>query len=454
MAPDRKRALAVLAACLAVGASRFLLRARVPDDYDSIGFVRALDQFDLATLQPHPPGYPVFVALAKLIHLLLPALDAACALSSLAAMATAFALYQLSSALFDRRAGAFTLALFAVASMPMLLGGAAWSESTAGAFAAASFALHARRRPAASALAIALMLGVRASWWPLALSWLWLVLRDRAARRRPAVWLALVGGVLIWLVPFALVVGPAKLWTLSRTHVAGHFGEWGGTVVTRPNLLVRAGAFLRDWLYDGLAPVWPLLLAALALIGFAARGRTNGKQLARVGAVVVAPYALWALFAQNVIEQPRHLFPLVLATLVVAGALLSARPLAGVAVSVLLAVASLPLAIERVRVPPAAAQLASYVESHYPPSKVMVFGARSLRFLPPSIPSSPRTWLSEVDVDLERVDVFPEYVLVTSEVEPDRVRARRLHPVATFCRDRRLDRQTPCLTLSRYVLGR
>ena len=40
--------------------------------------------------------------------------------------------------------------------------------------------------------------------------------------------------------------------------------------------------------------------------------------------------------------------------------------------------------------------------------------SRAVRFLPPSIPSIPRTWLSEVDVELERVNILPPDVLVTS----------------------------------------
>src|SRR5438445_29926 len=55
-------------AVLAVIASRWLLRPAWPDDYDAIGFVRAVERFDIASLQPHFPGYPVYVALAKAAH--------------------------------------------------------------------------------------------------------------------------------------------------------------------------------------------------------------------------------------------------------------------------------------------------------------------------------------------------------------------------------------------------
>ena len=62
----RWQATTLALASLAIGVARWLGRARVPDDYDSIGFTRAIERYDLAALRPHFPGYPVYVALAKL----------------------------------------------------------------------------------------------------------------------------------------------------------------------------------------------------------------------------------------------------------------------------------------------------------------------------------------------------------------------------------------------------
>jgi hypothetical protein len=65
----------------------------------------------------------------------------------------------------------------------------------------------------------------------------------------------------------------------------------------------------------------------------------------------------------------------------------------------------------------------------------------------------PRTWLTEVDVELERLDHLPSHVLITSEVDVDAARAARVTAGPTFCRDPRLDRQRPCITLSEYRLS-
>ncbi|MHB8619549.1 MAG: protein O-mannosyl-transferase family, partial [Chloroflexota bacterium] len=54
------------AACLAVyGATRSISL----DDFDSFNFARAIDHFDVRRNQPHPPGYPLYVFLARLVNL-------------------------------------------------------------------------------------------------------------------------------------------------------------------------------------------------------------------------------------------------------------------------------------------------------------------------------------------------------------------------------------------------
>ena len=45
-----------------------LTRSHWLDDWDSVNFAFALDDFDVVHHQPHPPGYPLYVAAGKLIH--------------------------------------------------------------------------------------------------------------------------------------------------------------------------------------------------------------------------------------------------------------------------------------------------------------------------------------------------------------------------------------------------
>jgi hypothetical protein len=433
----------------AVAASRILGASRVPDDYDSIGFVLALDQFDVARLQPHFPGYPVYVALGKLAHLAIAsALLAAQVISALASGATAVGVWKLTRKLAGERAALCALGLYAAAWLPWLHGGSALGDATATAFCLWAFLTLVDERPLASGILMALMLGARASYWPLALSWLVLACSRRA-------WRALAGGaagLVGWLLAFALQVGPRHLVELGRQHVAGHFGEWGGSIATRPELGLRVIAFARDLFFDGFAP-HPLALAVVALaLVWSARQKRPSRRPWITGAIVVGPYALWCFFAQNIIEQPRHVLPLVVAASLAMGWLLAEQSwMAAAAVGAMLAV-SLPLAVARARTLPAAAQAVAWAKGQ---EDIAVFGGRSIRFfalLAPEIVAHPRTHIAEVDVDLERLRRLPQQVFVTSEVEPDRWRAARIGGGPTFCRDPRIDRQQPCLGLRQYAL--
>jgi hypothetical protein len=447
-------------AALAVAAMRWLARARVADDYDSIGFVRGIERYDLAALRPHFPGYPVYVALAKLGAAAgLPPLTAATLVSALAAGAAAVAVWRLgySAAGGERaeRAGSVALALYAAAWLPWQLGGAALSDMTATALVALAFAALTVERRAFAALAgvaLALALGTRASYWPLAASFA--VVAARRPHRRAAAAGALAG-LVAWIVPFVAVVHPAALVALARTHLTGHFTTWGGTIATEPRFGLRLFAFARGLVYDGLVANRWLLLAAAPLVLLCARALPRSRT---AWLVVAAPYALWVLFAQNVVEQPRHLLPLVVLACVMLGVALARRPPVAVAVVALALAASVPLAWMRAHTPPAAAQAAAWIKATYPQkNSVAVFGGKSIRFfeeLAPEIQTRTRTWASEVDVELERLDVLPPALYITSEVDVDARRARRVGDGPTFCRDVRLDRAQPCLTLRRYRLGR
>ena len=439
-------------ATVALVVYRLATRARVPDDYDSVGFVRAVEQFDLAQFQPHFPGYPVYVALTRLVHACgCDALTATTATSALASAATGVALWRLGAALVDARAGFVAFALWAVALAPALTGGAALSDATATALAAWSFAAltwPSRRAAFVGGALLALTLGARASYWPLALSFAFVV----GHARRP--WFAslcgFVAGALAWAVPFVLV-GAQPLWQLGRTHVTGHFTVWGGSIVTRPDMLGRIYAWTRALVYDGL---WPHPLALIvALIAMTMVRRRPSRDALVVALAVALPYALWALLGQNVLEQPRHLLPLVAALTLALALATHARLPAAVTLVVASALASAPLAIARVRLAPAAARAGAWVASV--DSHALVYGMRATRLMQwtaPTLVVHPRLSFAEVEGDLERLDVLPHDVYVTSEVEGTPLAGRPLVAGPTFCRDARLDRQLPCVTVSRYTV--
>jgi hypothetical protein len=446
--PARQR-LALAAAVVAIGVLRVVTRGHAADSWDAVGFMNAVHDFDLAAFQPHFPGYPVYVALCKAARD--PQL-----VSAIASAATALALWRLAG---TPRGGWIALGLWAGALSPWLTGGAALADATATAFVAAAFAaltFAGTRAALLGGVAIALALGTRVSYWPLALSFAVVVVRWRPPRDRLPALAGAIAATLLWLIPFVAVVGLHPLVALGRVHVAGHFEDWGGSIVTRPNLPARAFAFVRDLAYDGL---WPNVFAlAAALAGCALLARSPSPRARAIAAVVVVPYALWAFFAQNVIEQPRHLLPLVAAACVAVGRAAVLRgtvgPGVGVALVALAFAASTPLVVRRG--PPAAAVVAERVAPRYGRDAV-VFARRSARVMQaaaPTLLTRNADRVSEILGTLERLSVLPHHVLFVAEelIDDEPSRTGPADGSLHFCRDPRVDRQSPCVTLLSYNL--
>jgi len=86
---------------------RMYLRSNYLDDWDSIQFALALDNYSIALHQPHPPGYPVYVFLGRLVHLVIPnTTDSLVYLSILFGTLSIIAIYILARKFFGEIVGA------------------------------------------------------------------------------------------------------------------------------------------------------------------------------------------------------------------------------------------------------------------------------------------------------------------------------------------------------------
>jgi hypothetical protein len=100
----RRRWVAVVAlAAAGYGALLFATRPASPSDGDEVLFLKALRELDVASYQPHPPGYPVYVMLGRLAALVVP--DPVAALQLVSAVATAAALARRDLSGFDAGSG-------------------------------------------------------------------------------------------------------------------------------------------------------------------------------------------------------------------------------------------------------------------------------------------------------------------------------------------------------------
>jgi len=436
-----------------------------PDDWDGLGFVASVRHFDLATFSPHPPGYPVYVALLRVASWVTPSAVAAAKL--VAVLSGVLALGALGAAVgrsFGRPglAGgapgwAAAIVAIAVAACPLVWRCASAIGSEAPALACACVAAWGLSRKDRSGAMLAgamlgLGLGVRASWGPLFLPMVFLA----PPRSRWRACVALLATTLAWAVPFVWVVGPSKLVALSREHLVGHASRWGGTALTEPS---RAPYLARDLFVDGLGVDGDTLGLCLAGVGVVAvllalrAWRRASWRGAKEAAVVVLPYLAWIAVGQNLKQQPRHALPLVVAlaaALAVAG--LVDRH-ARAAVLALFTLAALRTAIDtrdRLAIAPPGAQLVALVRSLPRPDRTDVFGVASTRFFEATdLAARAHTVgsLSDVVLALGRLDRLPLRVLVTGELAGLADSPYPLEPFATLARPARIDRRDPTLVV-------
>jgi hypothetical protein len=332
------------------------------EDLDSINFALGIRQFDVPRHQPHPPGYPVYIAIAKAVRAVGASELTALALVSIAAGT----LGVLAIAALFRRLGAeqpdtmWPVAAVAVAMTSPLYWFTAVRplSDTAGlaaAVAVQAFTLAAgtRRGLAVAAFCAGLATGIRSqiAWLTLPLlavkmldarAWMpWEL--DGAERqlapgiqRRASIAIAFLAGVLVWFIPLVAVSGgPSAYWHALSDQGAEDFGNIQMLWTTHT---VRAVA---EALYYTFVAPWALWPVAVLVLLFAAIGVVRSWRGARTALAALAvgfgPYLAFHLLFQETFTG-RYALPLVvpMAWLAVAG--LRALP-AGAAAGVAMALA-------------------------------------------------------------------------------------------------------------------
>src|SRR6266550_402767 len=85
---ERGRRNLLIALTIAIAATRFYARSHSMWDWDEALFACAVREFNVGLHHPHPPGFPLFIAVAKFVHLFVP--DAFRALRAVSFLASLF----------------------------------------------------------------------------------------------------------------------------------------------------------------------------------------------------------------------------------------------------------------------------------------------------------------------------------------------------------------------------
>jgi hypothetical protein len=305
------------------------------EDLDSINFALGVRQYDVAHHQPHPPGYPVYIALAKLVHAAVPDEPRALALLSIVAgalgvvaMATLFGRLTVA-----RRSAWVPVALGLTAPLYWFTAARPLSDmpGLAAALAVQALTLGATtaRGLCAAAFAAGLATGIRSQ-----VAWLTvpLLLAKGLGTRGLGDWgtrsphvpspqspagsaqplapaAAFLAGLLAWAIPLVLLTGgPAGYWHALFDQGAEDLGNiqmlW-----TRHGVRDIADALY----YAFVAPwaAWPLAAVVLvcAGLGIAWLWRHERRALV-VLAITFGPYLIFDMLFQETFTS-RYALPLV-----------------------------------------------------------------------------------------------------------------------------------------------
>lgn len=461
-AEHKRLSLAAAGLAVAVLASRLPWLPTALVDHDAVNFARGLSDFDLAAHSPHFPGYPVFMALARLAHLAGLPEAAALALPGMVAAALAAAAVLV---VVQRRSGSpaawVTAGIYATLPGPWLADMTPLSDSlglhgvTLVLLAAAYGGPRAR---IAAAAGVGLLLGVRLSWAPLlaplGLLGLW---RSGDARERATQLVAGGAAVLAWLIPLTIAAGGAgALLEVALTFTGGHLTTWGNTALS-------AGA-------DGpggrlAAMAWNLFVhatgvGALLLIPLAAtRGSARPDWTLLTLAV---PYLLWILLAQNP-DKPRHVLPLIPLLVLLAapgvatwaGRLGRYRGALALAPALVLAATAPRLATVAAELP-APLQAVRWVTAHHSPEHLQIYAgddAGLWRWYAPAWRSVMVRGAGDIERDARERGNTPGTVLVTSRAGDLTALSSQLEVAARFDRSPLVDGARHELTVYRWTPG-
>jgi hypothetical protein len=341
---DRAALLALTGAALL---RSLAYRIDYDEDIDALRFALGVERFDPAALRPHAPFYPVYIALAKLVAAAGASPRGALAIVSAAtgALLVAFTAL-LAREVSGRRAAYFAggLALaspFLWVSSEKLMSdvpgaavttGALWLCAKARRLSSEGDADGARRARTVALVALGVGLGVRLSYFSVAIACAFVIARAEGSWRAAASRAGDVGaGILLWLVPLAAMTPARDLVATTAIQGIGHFTRWGGTALTVSSPVERAAGGAWGLWANVLGGAWPdaaaarwiaapilVVLLALPLVARRRGAPRAGRALAVRALALAQPelvasavaYFVWAALGQNTVYKPRHFMPL------------------------------------------------------------------------------------------------------------------------------------------------
>lgn len=441
-------------------ATRLLFMGRHLDGWDSIDFALGLSDYDITCYQPHFPGYPVYMFLCRLVHLFTDndtlALTVPGAVLGSAALVP---LYYLTKRMFSEKVALLTVFIYIVNPLCWLQSEKAMSDAVGLFFIILSAQLlfyatttgrYAFWYLIFGSLALGICMGVRLSYFPFILLWLYVfrtLSRTKEGKKMSCYGLyAFLTGICAWLVPLVCFTGVKSFIINGTRFTFGHFSDWGGSVATSQNIFSRFtdfiwclfGSGLGFWCYDTSAfRFLPTIIMGAGIIVYLRHARFDYKT--RFITLYILPYFVWVFFCQN-LEKPRHILPLIpIIIMCISAGLAKLREfLSGYSgcstgkekvlstynlfigiLIVSMCIISVRLAYTHKYEPTAQMQLLDYVEHNYDGQSTRIYcweTKRLFTYYAPLWDARRARNIADLKYDLDASWVKPEVILSTSKV--------------------------------------
>ena len=298
------------------------------EDIDSLRFALSIQDYDLAKIQPHFPGYPVFCFLVKVFYFFTGSLAQS---FSLIGGISVFMIILYTNKIFSTKLNSslgFFISLIIFFNPMIWLMSNRYMPDLFG-FALACLILCSFIRYDNSKTSIysafffsGLMLGVRLSYFPI----IFLVLLGTIFNKKfQFLWLVsyFLLGIAIWLIPLIAITGFDDLIVIAKNHTLGHFYDYGGSIITDNDFNQRILRIVESIGADGFGGYWPgrsvktllisFIMGMLSIIGI--REMIKNIKFERSLLIILMCsliYLIWIFISQNVIYKSRHILPILL----------------------------------------------------------------------------------------------------------------------------------------------
>ncbi len=297
------------------------------EDIDSLRFALGVQDYSIINLQPHFPGYPIFIFFAKIVFFLSNSLGIT--FSTMGGISIFIIIHftcKLARIELNSPAGLFCSAIIFFNPLLWILSNRYMPDIFGAAIMVAALyflILHNdfNRKLMFGIFLIGILAGTRLSYLPALIVPAAIAIYNSKIRKN--LFYSFVIGNIVWLLPLLWVTGWNDLIIAASKQTIGHFTDFGGTSITENNWSLRLknfsssiwadgfGGYLagRHWLTIILSILFAFILMLSANTVIKDFQSNDVTKLLFYSLII---YSIWILFFQNVIHKSRHVIPIII----------------------------------------------------------------------------------------------------------------------------------------------